>query len=79
MPVGTIARRHNFNYMQSMGASQLNPVVNGIEVRGDVSQQVTEHMAMGFYRRWAQHLDMEPWEVLLGAGDERFEENMAAE
>lgn len=77
--MGTIARRHNFNYSQSLNASQRNPVVHGIEVRGDVSLQVTEHMAVGFYRRWAQHLDMEPWDVLLGAGDERFADDMAAE
>ena len=77
--MGTIARRHNFNYTQSMGASELNPVVNGIEVRGDVSQQVTEHMAVGFYRRWAQYLDQEPWDVLMGKGDERFTPKAAAE
>ena len=62
-----------------MSASQRNPVVHGIEVRGDVSLQVTEHMAVGFYRRWAQHLDMEPWDILLGGGDERFAEDVAAE
>ncbi|MGH1489841.1 MAG: aromatic ring-hydroxylating oxygenase subunit alpha [Acidimicrobiales bacterium] len=69
---GSIARRHPFNYAQSLGRSETNPSVNGFEVRGDVSQQVTEHMALGFYRRWAQYLDAEPWEVLLGQGDERF-------
>jgi phenylpropionate dioxygenase-like ring-hydroxylating dioxygenase large terminal subunit len=77
--MGTIARRYNFNYAQSLGASELDPVVNGIKIRGDVSQQVTEHMAVGFYRRWAQYLDQEPWDVLLGAGDERFVARAAAE
>lgn len=69
---GTIARRHPFNYVQSIRTSQTNPVVHGLEVKGDVNQQVTEHMALGYYRRWAQHLDMESWDTLMGAGDERF-------
>ena len=70
--MGTIARRHDFNYAQSIKTSELNPIVNGLEVRGDVNQQITEHMALGYYRRWAQYLDGASWDVLLGEGDERF-------
>lgn len=69
---GAIARRYAFNYMQSMGASRINPSVDGLEVRGDVSQQVTEHMALGFYRRWSDYLDHADWPTLIGGADERF-------
>lgn len=77
--MGTIARRHAFNYQQSMHAARLNPVVNGLEVRGEVATQVTEHIARGFYRRWADHLDGADWPVLLGRSDPRFAVPEAAE
>ena len=70
--VGTVARRYGFNYQQSMHAAKLNPIVNGLEVRGEVSTQVTEHMARGFYRRWADYLDKADWDILMGLEDERF-------
>ncbi|MGX1101341.1 aromatic ring-hydroxylating oxygenase subunit alpha [Amorphus sp. MBR-141] len=76
---GTIARRHPFNYQQSMGASSLHPTVNGLEVRGDVSTQVTEHIARGFYRRWADYVDGADWDVLMGRNDARFRAPAAAE
>jgi phenylpropionate dioxygenase-like ring-hydroxylating dioxygenase large terminal subunit len=76
---GTIARRHPFNYQQSMGASHINPVVNGLEVKGDVSTQVTEHIARGFYRRWADYVDGADWDVLMGHDDARFRAPAAAE
>ena len=69
---GTIARRYPFNYQQSMGAAQLNPVVNGLMVMGEVSTQINEHMARGFYRRWADYLDGADWDVLMGHDDARF-------
>ena len=77
--MGTIARRHDFNYAQSIRTSQRNPIVNELEVRGDVNQQITEHMALVFYRRRAQYLDGENWNVLMGKGDERFAAHEAAE
>lgn len=76
---GTIARRHPFNYQQSMGASSINPRVNGLEVKGDVSTQVTEHIARGFYRRWADYVDGAGWDVLMGRDDARFRAPAAAE
>ena len=48
---GTIARRYPFNYQQSMKAVRLNT-----PVRGEVSTQITEHIARGFYRRWASYM-----------------------
>uniref|UniRef100_A0A2A4Z708 Aromatic ring-hydroxylating dioxygenase subunit alpha n=1 Tax=OCS116 cluster bacterium TaxID=2030921 RepID=A0A2A4Z708_9PROT len=76
--MGVIARRHDFNYMQSMHTSERNPIVNGLEIKGDVNLQVTEHMALGFYRRWAQYLDGAGWDVLLGGDDERFQDSVDA-
>lgn len=72
--MGTIARRYNFNYQQSMNAASLHPMVHGVKVRGEVSTQVTEHIARGFYRRWADYLDDAPWDVLTGQSDPRFAE-----
>ncbi|MCK9913273.1 aromatic ring-hydroxylating dioxygenase subunit alpha [Microbacteriaceae bacterium K1510] len=70
--MGTIARRYAFNYQQSMHAAQLHPIVNGVKVRGEVALQVTEHMARGFYRRWADYLDGGTWDDLVGLSDPRF-------
>lgn len=69
---GTVARRYAFNYQQSMKAVELNPNVNGLSVKGEVSQQVTEHMARGFYRRWADYIDGRDWDTLMGRTDPRF-------
>lgn len=66
---GTIARRYAFNYQQSMNAARRDPVVNGLTVRGEVSTQISEHMARGFYRRWADYLDNASWDALLGRED----------
>lgn len=70
--VGTVARKFPFNYSQSMKKTQVNPVVNGIEVKGIVNQQETEHMALGFYKRWAQYIDGKSWDDLIGLNDEAF-------
>lgn len=75
--MGTVARRYPFNYQQSMNAAEVNPVVNGLRVRGEVSTQVTEHMARGYYRRWADYLDGADWDTLTGRRDARF--SVAAE
>jgi hypothetical protein len=69
---GTIARRHAFNYQQSMGADELHPEVLGLKIRGAVSQQMNEHMARGFYRRWNDYINGADWETLLGRTDARF-------
>jgi phenylpropionate dioxygenase-like ring-hydroxylating dioxygenase large terminal subunit len=70
--MGTVARRYAFNYQQSMHGMSIDPVVNGVKVRGEVSLQVTEHMARGFYRRWADYIDGGSWDDLLGLADPRF-------
>ena len=76
---GTVARRYAFNYQQSLNATRVDPIVNGIEVRGEVATQISEHMARGFYRRWDSYMRDADWDVLLGAGDPRFEAARVAE
>jgi len=58
---GTIARRYPFNYQQSMGVARSDG-----PVPGEVSTQYSEHIARGFYRRWASYLDGAQWDELLG-------------
>ena len=58
---GTMARRHPFNYQQS-----LNKSVQDGPVSGSVSTQISEHMARNFYRRWSDYLQGAPWPQLLG-------------
>jgi len=67
---GTIARRHPFNYQQSMGAAKLND-----PVPGEVSTQTTEHIARGYYRRWQGYMAGAGWDSLLGRDDPRFQGN----
>lgn len=76
---GTIARRYAFNYQQSMNAARRDPVVNGLLVKGEVATQVSEHMARGFYRRWADYLDGASWSALLGGDDAKRSSAQAAE
>jgi phenylpropionate dioxygenase-like ring-hydroxylating dioxygenase large terminal subunit len=58
---GPIARRHPFNYQQSMGAYR-----TGDPLPGDVSTQVTEQSARNYYRVYRHYLDGAPWDILLG-------------
>ena len=60
---GTVARRYPFNYQQSMGAYVSDHPVLG----GDVSTQVTEQIARGFYRRWSSYMQGGDWNELLGS------------
>jgi hypothetical protein len=60
---GTVARRYPFNYQQSMGAYTSDHPVLG----GDVSTQVTEQIARGFYKRWATYMHDGDWNELLGS------------
>lgn len=76
---GTIARRHDFNYQQSLHAARLNPVVHGLQIRGEVVTQISEHMARGFYRRWHSYMSEAPWTTLLGDDDPRFAGEQAAQ
>ena len=59
---GTVARRYPFNYQQSMGA-----YVSDHPLGGDVSTQVTEQIARGFYRRWSSYMQGGGWHELLGS------------
>lgn len=74
---GVISQRYPFNYQQSLGKTYLDPVVNGIEIKGDVSTTVTEHMARGFYLRWNDYINEESWDVLSGKQDDRFNPEVA--
>ena len=76
---GAVARQHAFNYQQSLGATALNPTVHGIQIRGEVATQCSEHMARGFYRRWSGYLSGASWDELLGGNDPRFRSVDAAE
>ncbi len=58
---GTIARRHPFNYQQSMGAYKIDD-----PVPGDVSLQMTEQNARNYYRRYRSYLNGGSWDELLG-------------
>ncbi|WP_424137879.1 aromatic ring-hydroxylating oxygenase subunit alpha [Roseomonas chloroacetimidivorans] len=59
--MGTIARRYPFNYQQSMNASKMNDLVPG-----NVSTQMTEEMARGYYRAWSRYLNDSDWDIILG-------------
>jgi phenylpropionate dioxygenase-like ring-hydroxylating dioxygenase large terminal subunit len=71
--MGTVARRYPFNYQQSLHATKMND-----PVPGEVSKQVSEHIARGFYRAWASYMDAAPWEQIL-AGGKRPSHAIAAE
>ncbi len=58
---GPIARRHPFNYQQSIGAYR-----HGDPLPGDVATQMTEQNARNYYRVWRAYLEGDPWPVLLG-------------
>jgi phenylpropionate dioxygenase-like ring-hydroxylating dioxygenase large terminal subunit len=58
---GVIAGRYPFNYQQSLGAFTTSG-----PVPGQVSTQITENNARGFYERWASYLEGAGWETLLG-------------
>jgi hypothetical protein len=58
---GTVARRYPFNYQQSMGAFSTDH-----RLGGEVSVQITEQIARGFYRRWASYMRGGDWNELVG-------------
>jgi phenylpropionate dioxygenase-like ring-hydroxylating dioxygenase large terminal subunit len=58
---GAIASRHPFCYQQSLGV-----YASDDPVPGNISPQVTEEMARGFYRAWASYMKDEDWQHLLG-------------
>jgi phenylpropionate dioxygenase-like ring-hydroxylating dioxygenase large terminal subunit len=59
--MGTIARRYPFNYQQSMNTSKMNDLVPG-----NVSTQMTEEMARGYYRAWSRYLNDSDWDIIMG-------------
>ena len=56
---GTIARRHPYNYQQSVGAFSTDD-----PVPGNVSLQITEENARNFYRRWRDCMIAPSWSDL---------------
>ncbi len=64
---GTIAKRLPFNYQQSMHAAKIDD-----PVPGEVSTQMSEHIARGYYRRWRSYMEARDWNALLGRDDPRF-------
>jgi hypothetical protein len=61
---GVIAKRHPYNYQQSMGK-----VVTDGPVAGNVSLQVSEENPRQFYRRWRDYMQGADWDTLLGRHD----------
>lgn len=61
---GVIARRHPYNYQQSLGKVQANG-----PVAGNVSLQVSEENPRQFYRRWRDYMNNADWDTLLGGKD----------
>lgn len=70
---GTVARRRPFNYQQSMGATRIDD-----PLPGEVSTQVSEHIARGYYRRWKSYMEGADWDTLLGRDDPRFSRQASA-
>jgi nitrite reductase/ring-hydroxylating ferredoxin subunit len=64
---GTIARRHPYNYQQSLGKFAIDD-----PVPGRVATQVSENNPRGYYRRWTDYLRGADWDVLLGANDPAY-------
>ena len=61
---GPIARRHPYNYQQSLGAVRFDG-----PVPGRVSLQISEENARNYYRRWLSYLRGAGWEELLGRSE----------
>jgi phenylpropionate dioxygenase-like ring-hydroxylating dioxygenase large terminal subunit len=57
---GTVARRYPFNYQQSLHATRRDD-----PVPGEVSTQVSEHIARGFYRSWSTYMKGSSWDEIM--------------
>ena len=71
---GPIARRHPFNYQQSLRTG----VTDG-PLPGNLSTQYTEQNARGFYKRWTSYINGDDWDGLLGRRDDASAAKLAAE
>ena len=56
---GPIARRHPFNYQQSIGK-----VETGHSMSGRVATQITEENARQYYRHWGLYMEGADWDRL---------------
>ncbi len=61
---GVIARRHPYNYQQSMGRSTRNG-----PTPGNTALQMSEENARQYYRRWSDYMGGADWDTLLGKKD----------
>jgi len=61
---GVIARRHPYNYQQSLGKVHTDG-----PLAGNVSMQVSEENPRQFYRRWRDYMNSADWDTLLGRND----------
>lgn len=61
--VGPIARRHPFNYQQSMHASTFDG-----PVPGQVSTQISEQNPRHYYATWAAYMDGASWDQIYAMG-----------
>lgn len=64
---GPIARRYPFNYQQSLGRAGKHETL-----AGNVSTQISEENPRTFYTRWADYLEGDSWDRLMGRDDPIF-------
>jgi phenylpropionate dioxygenase-like ring-hydroxylating dioxygenase large terminal subunit len=59
---GTIARRHDYNYMSGLNTGGVSdPVIPGMVTREPLTSEQNPRM---LYRRWAEFMDAESWSAL---------------
>ena len=84
---GTIARRYSYSYEQGLGFEVDNYEWQGLRIPGTVMDiteaKSSEHNLRNLYRRWAEFMEAESWEVLAtwrhdsrAAAEERREKSI---
>jgi hypothetical protein len=67
---GTIARRHPYTYAQGIGTAVENFEWQGMRVPGRVVDitdvRSSEEPARNLYRRWAEFMQADGWDELMG-------------
>ena len=63
--MGPVARRHPFNYQQSMHSSSWDG-----PVAGQVSTQISEQNPRRYYEAWAAYMDGQSWDQIYSLGQQ---------
>jgi hypothetical protein len=74
---GTIARRHPFNYQQSLGAYKTGDRQSGDLLGGDIATQITEQNERNYYQVYARYLKGDSWNSLLGRATQHSQQAAA--